>query len=85
MKSFLVAQLIKTPPVMQETLVWFLGLEDSLAEGGTATHSSMDGGTWRATVHGVAESHTAKWLSTAQLELIIKNKKETNKKPNCHS
>ena len=33
MKSFLVVQLIKTPPVMQETLVWFLGLEDSLEKG----------------------------------------------------
>ena len=30
MKSLLGAQLIKTPPVMQETLVQFLGLEDPL-------------------------------------------------------
>ena len=81
----LVTQPVKNLPAMRETWVQALGGEDSLAEGGTATHSSMDGGTRRATVHGVAKSHTAKWLSTAQLELIIKNKKETNKKPNCHS
>ena len=41
----------------------------------------IDGGTWRATGHGVAESHTTKRLSTAQLGLIIKNKKETTKNP----
>ena len=95
-----VAQLVKNPPAMQETLVQFLGREDPLRnrlptpvflgfrggsdgkesawnEGdpgsipgwgrplaeGVATHSSilawripMDGGAWRATVHGVAKS-----------------------------
>jgi len=35
----LVAQLVKNPPAMQETLVRFLGWEDPL-EGGMATHSS---------------------------------------------
>jgi len=36
----LVAQLVKNPPAMQETLVEFLGWEDPL-EKGTATHSSI--------------------------------------------
>ena len=35
----LIAQLVKNPPAMQETLVWFLGWEDPL-EKGKATHSS---------------------------------------------
>ena len=38
----LVAQLVKNPPKMQETLVWFLGQEDPL-EKGQATHSSILG------------------------------------------
>ena len=36
----LVAQLVKTPPAMQETWVQSLGWEDPLEEG-TATHSSI--------------------------------------------
>ena len=36
----LVAQLVKNPPAMQETLVQFLGQEDPL-EKGMATHSSI--------------------------------------------
>ena len=31
--AFLVAQLVKNPPAMQETLVQFLGQEDSLEKG----------------------------------------------------
>ena len=38
--AFLAAQLIKNPPVMQETWVQSLGWEDSL-EKGKATHSSV--------------------------------------------
>ena len=38
----LVAQLVKNPPAMQETPVWFLGWEDPL-EKGYATHSSILG------------------------------------------
>ena len=48
----LVAQLVKSPPAMQETWVLSLGQEDPL-EKEMATHSStlamensMDGGTW---------------------------------------
>ena len=59
-----VAQLVKNPPTMQETLVPFLGWEDPLEDGMT-THSiilawriPMDKGAWRATVHGVAKSWT---------------------------
>ena len=32
-RAFLVAQLVKNPPAMQETLVRFLGREDPLAKG----------------------------------------------------
>ena len=52
---------VKNLPAMQETWVWSLDWENPLEEG-MATHSSilawripMDRGTWRATVHGVAE------------------------------
>ena len=38
----LIAQLIKNPPAMQETLVQFLGWEDRLEEG-LAAHSSIPG------------------------------------------
>ena len=40
--AFLIVQLVKNPPVMQETLVPFLGQED-LLEKGYATHSSILG------------------------------------------
>ena len=56
----LVAQMVKNLPAMQETWVWYLGWEYALEES-IATHSRipawripMDGGTWRASVHGVA-------------------------------
>ena len=52
--AFLVAQMIKNPPAMQETWVQSLGWEDTL-ERGMATHSSilawripMDRGAWWA-------------------------------------
>ena len=38
--SFLVAQMVKSPPAMQETCVWSLDWEDP-QEKGTATHSSI--------------------------------------------
>ena len=60
----LVAQLVKNPPAMQETLVQFLGQEDSLQEG-MATHSSilawrspMNREAWQATAHGVTKNQT---------------------------
>ena len=65
----LVAQMVKNPPIMQETRVQSLGWKDPLEEGMT-THSSIlawripvDRGAWRATVHGVAKSWT---LSSVQ-------------------
>ena len=60
--GFLVAQLVKNLPAMNETQVRFLDWEDPLEEG-MATHSSilawrtpMDKGAWWVTVLGVAES-----------------------------
>ena len=46
----LVAQLVKNPPAMQETLVQFLDWEDPL-EKGTATHSGLEN-PMDYTVHG---------------------------------
>ena len=40
MGTSLIAQLVKNPPAMQETLVWFLGWEDPLKKG-KSTHSSV--------------------------------------------
>ena len=60
----LVAQLVKNPPAMQETLIRSLSWEDPLDKG-MATHSSIlaykiprDRGTWQAAVHGVEKSQT---------------------------
>ena len=44
--SSLIAQLVKNPPAVQETLVQFLGWEDPL-EKGKAAHSSILGLRWR--------------------------------------
>ena len=64
LRASLVAELVKNPPAMQETLVRFLGWEDPLEEG-IATQSSilawrtpMDRGAWWATVHRVTKSQT---------------------------
>jgi len=62
--AFLVTQMVKNLPAMQETWVQFLVWEDTLEES-MATHSSvlawripMDRGTRWATVHGVTKSQT---------------------------
>ena len=58
MPAFLVAQMVKNLPAMQETQIRSLGQEDPL-EKGMATHSSilpMDRGAWWAAVHGVTKS-----------------------------
>ena len=54
----MVAQRVKNLPAMQETWVQYLGCEDSLGEGNgnplqySCLENPMDGGAWRATVHG---------------------------------
>ena len=62
--AFLVTQMVKNLPEMQETWAQSLGWEDPL-EKVMATHSyilaqriPMDRGAWQATVHGVLKSHT---------------------------
>ena len=48
------AQMVKNLPAIQETQVQSLGWEDPLQY--SYLENSMDRGTWRATVHGVAKS-----------------------------
>ena len=62
--AFLVAQMVKNLPAMQETWVQYLGWEDPL-EAGMATHSSIlawripiDRGAWWAIHHSVTKSWT---------------------------
>ena len=62
--AFLVAQVVKNLPTMQETRVCFLSWEDALAKG-IATHSSIlawrnpwNRGSWQATVHGVTRTES---------------------------
>ena len=64
MGNFLVAQTVKSLPVVWKTWVRSLGRED-LLEKEMATQSSilawknpMDGGAWQATVHGFTKSRT---------------------------
>ena len=57
-QAFLIAQLVKNQPAMQQTPARFLGWEDPL-EKGKAIHSSILA--WRipwTTAHGVAKSRT---------------------------
>ena len=60
----LIAQLVKNPPAMHETPVWFLGWEDPLEKGKSyplqysGLENSMD-----CIVHGVAELDRTEWLS----------------------
>ena len=69
----LVAQTVKRLPTTWETRVQSLGQED-LLEKEMATHSSilawknpMDGGTWQATAHGLAE---VEWTEQLTLSLF---------------
>ena len=63
---FMVVQMVKNPPTMQETgiqsrggkIPWRREWQTMLR---SCLENSMDRGTWRATVHGVTESQT--WLS----------------------
>ena len=63
----LIAQLVKNPPPMQETLVQFLGQEDPSLEKGKATHSSILA--WRIPWNpkGLKELDTTESLSFTSL------------------
>ena len=62
--AFLVAQMVKNLPAMEETQVWPLGWEDPPGEGNgyplqySCLENPLDRGAWWATVHGVAKSWT---------------------------
>ena len=64
LEASLVAQRLKRLPAMRETLVRFLGREDSPGERNgnplqySCLENPMDGGAWWATVHGLAKSWT---------------------------
>ena len=75
----LVAQMVKNPPAMQETWIWYLGWKDPPEES-MATHSSilawripMDRGAWRTTVHEVTERHNwvTKYRAAQRLTLVL--------------
>ena len=84
LKASLVAQMVKNPPVMQDTWVQSLGWEDPL-EQGMATHSSilawripMDRGAWWATVHGVANRDMTEQLNTAKCFALLNQTSKEN-------
>ena len=61
-QASLMTQTVKNPPAMRETWVQSLGWEDPLEEDMAAPlqysslENSVDGGSWRGTVHGVTKS-----------------------------
>ena len=55
-EAFLVAQMVKNLPAMQETQLWSPGEGNGNPLQYSCLENSMDGGTWRATLHGVAKS-----------------------------
>ena len=55
-KAYMVAQLVKSPPAMQESLVQFLGREDPLEEGMEPGESPWTEESGRATVDGVSQT-----------------------------
>ena len=62
--AFLLAQMVKNLPAMQETQVWSLGWEDPLENEMptqlqySCLENPTDRGVWWATVHGVTKSQT---------------------------
>ena len=53
-RAFLVAQMVKNLPAVQETWVRFLGWDDPLEKEMAIHFNPMDKGAWQTTVHGVA-------------------------------
>ena len=72
--AFLVAQMVKNLPAMQETWIWSLGWEDPLKKG-MATHSNIVAH-WQRSLVGYSpwdctESDTTEWLSTVMLISLL--------------
>ena len=69
----MVTQLVKNPPAMQETPVWFLGQEDPL-EKGTATPSSILA--WRIpqTVYSMGSQRVGHNQATSTFHYVRKNR-----------
>ena len=63
---------VKSPPASEETRAWFLSWKDPLEKEMT-THSSMDRGTWWATVHGVAKSQTRLSIWACYILLLFRS------------
>ena len=63
-RCYLVTQMVKNLPAVQETRVWSLGKEDSPGGGNgyplwySCLENSMNRGAWQATTHRVAKSWT---------------------------
>ena len=69
--AFLVAQMVKNLPAMQETWIWSLGLEDPLEKGlYSCLASPMDRGTCQTTLHRVSELDTTEQLTLSFFKKI---------------
>ena len=74
--AFLVAQMLKKLPAVQETQVRFLGQEDPLEKGMTShsiilVKNSMDRGAWQATVHGIHRTESLHCSPETTTTLLI--------------
>ena len=83
--AFLVAQMVKNLPAMEETQVWPLGWEDLPGEGNgyplqySCLENPLDRGTWWATYSawGCKELNTTEWLNWTELNIRDKFKKSS--------
>ena len=78
--AFLVGQMVKSLPAIQETCVQYLGWEDPPREGNgdplqySCLESSMDRGPWWATFNGVAKS----WTCLSNKHIFMQDRKTSS-------